>query len=305
MKILFLPFAKIELASSRLRAWWIAERLGADCHMWDGQIDLLMDYDVVVFQKQWDQARIEAYHKTSKAMRILKEAGKRVIWDLCDPIWWWIPKDAFQAHASHCSNIVVSSEGLADDLRPLGYNPFLSVKRSVIEDRLPFQQGTKEHKEVEIPTLVWFGHSTNRLPNLIGQTIVWKRLMEADNIPFKMRIIDDMPEMDQTFAFLSTNGRFEYRRFHYATEHKDILDCDVALLPPYPNPWGRMKGRVKWMTAAWAGLPIVDGNDYTLLADLLKNPISRQTFGESNRFIAERDYEIGKSIQEWKELLGC
>ena len=229
-------------------------------------------------------------------MAYLTGKGKRVIWDLCDPVWWWMPKEKFLFHVKQCSDVVVSTEGLKKDLGLLG------VDSTVILDRLPYREGHREASRESIPIVIWFGHSHNRLPSLIGMHILWGRLHE-NKFPFRMRILDDLPEMDQTFQHLPYKGQFNFQRFNWETEHQDLMEADIALLPPYPEPWGRMKQPTKWMTAAWAGLPITDGKSFDECRIFLSDEEARRKAGTNNRKIAERNFEINRSAAEWRKLL--
>lgn len=290
MKVLFLAFMGRKLASARIRAWNMADAWDeAECSNLVHR-DLAY-YDFFVFQKT------SISHDTIELAKAIKLAGKHIIWDICDPIWWWYPASDFLALAKYCSAFVVISKGLQEDLkRDMG------IDSVVIPDRLPFRDGWKVHKPVEEPVMGWCGHSSNRIPVMYGMGIVWNRLA-IDEVKCKVRLIDENPHAGQIKATPNYEHMMEYEEFNWETEHEQMMRCDVALVPPYPLPWGRMKGEIKSTVASWAGLPVTDGNNYPALKKLLKDWTVRQYFGQANRAEAEDLYEIHKSVDQYKELL--
>ena len=277
MKVLFLAYGPRSVGSSRLRAWNIADAWkDADC------LDRLVDdlsYDAFVFQKQKPHVKF----------------GSLVIWDLCDPVWWWIAEDEFRAAVKCCDAITVSSDGLADDLRSMEIYPI------VIPDRLPPSSKQKIHSEVRIPKLVWFGYATNRLA-LNGVWLSLQRLV-INGINFKFRIIDDMPDVLIPLCNQKLQDSLEYIRWNETTFEDDLLDCDIVLLPPYPDPWGAMKSQNKLATASWAGLPVVSGENYYELLELISDWKTRQRKGLAHRQMAEEFFDISQSVEEWKVLV--
>ena len=248
-------------------------------------------YDCFVYQK------ISVSQESIEFARMIRAAGKHLVWDICDPIWWWMPAEQFLALAKYVSAFVVISRGLQEDLKT-----DMQIDSVVIPDRLPYREKCKAHEYVKDPVLLWYGHSANRIPCLYGMGIVWNRLA-IDGIECRIRIMDEHPQALQIKATPNYEHLMEYEQYDYRTEHEDVMKADVACLPPYPPPWGLMKGEIKRTVASWAGLPYTDGNDYPELKQLLSDWRLRKDIGAENRMLAEDSYEIQRSVDQYKVLI--
>ena len=94
-----------------------------------------------------------------------------------------------------------------------------------------------------------------------------------------------------------------HRRWTLDQFHMDLLSADIALLPPHPGLIGRLKSDNKRATAMWAGLPITDGLDYVLLRELVDNAHERERIGREGRRIAEAQYDVRLSVQQWRDMI--
>ncbi|MBN1286155.1 MAG: hypothetical protein JXB47_12225 [Anaerolineae bacterium] len=292
MKLLFLAQGPIEWPSSRYRAWWVAEAMPqAGCVQLDDALaagSVHGGYDAVVFPKPCGP-EVQALAQTCRAR------GQRVIWDVCDPVWWLRPREA-REFLPLVDHIVVSSDGLAADLRHT-----LGWPSTVIPDRMKpaFHPTIKKHRAKPWPVLLWFGQSWNRLPSLSGALLTLHRLA-AEGVRFRLRVLDD-----------GAHGRdiqidgvdVEYHRWHLETFHDELCEADVALTPAYPGPWGRMKSLNKQVSAWWAGLPTADGENPELLKLLLHRARFRAEVGLHNRRLAESRYDVAQSVREWEGLV--
>ena len=106
MSACFIASGGVETASARMRAWWVAPH---------------MDATVVTIQDLQNGARLpEAdwyiWQKVTslEVMAGLLEQGKKQAWDICEPSWWWQPKQCREI-SNYASVIVASNQGLADD----------------------------------------------------------------------------------------------------------------------------------------------------------------------------------------------
>jgi len=279
---LFLAYSDRDWPSSRIRAWNVTDHWSdADCCPWQDGENLINSYDSIILQKIvnptiWNHLK-----------------GGEIFLDLCDPEWWL--KDTKQLlleYLPYFKKIVVSSKALKEDFfQTFGVQPVW------IDDRFPFVNGVREHQETAVVKLVWFGSTENRVPclNLIGET--FHRLI-AEGVKFELLIIDGKPNV----PYLPVPW-LHHVQWSKDSLHQILINCDVALLPQYPGPRGVMKSNNKKVTAYWAGLPIHEGIDYFTLKRLIENWRLRQKIGKKNREIAENDFEINKSVQQWKELV--
>jgi hypothetical protein len=289
MRALFLAQGPLEWASSRYRAWWVAAAADwADCVQIDALERVwLPDYDAVVFPK-WCDA--EARSLAGEAHR----RGQVVVWDLCDPIWWLRPVEA-RRFLPLVDHIVVSSTGLAEAV-----DAELGRRATVIPDRMDpaFHPTVKAHRDTARPVLLWYGQAWNRVPSLSGALLTLHRLA-AEGLAFRLRVLDDG---DPAGVFVEGLD-IEYHRWRLESFHDELLAADVALCPPYPGPWGRMKSENREVTAWWAGLPVADGDDPAHLARLLTDVEMRADIGRHNRRAAEAYYDVAQSAEAWARLL--
>lgn len=293
-RVLFLAISSREDASSRLRAWNVADAWpDADCIQWDGTMPDLTGVGVVVLQKLWPSNAHTKGVDMPALLRQLKASGVRLIWDVCDPIWWWIPQAKSRLMLEPMDAITVSSPGLRDSLRE-----DYGLEAIVIPDRLPYHTIVKDHWDSPSPGLVWFGYAQNRQPAFYSGRIALNRLV-VDAVKFRLLLIDgDGGETGQADA----NTYVERVIWNRQCFDIDLLNGDVAFLPAYPGIVGRMKSNNKEMTASWAGLPFSTGEDYRYLHRCLTDWKFRAAEGLKARAWAEAEYEIGTSVEQWKAL---
>jgi hypothetical protein len=99
--------------------------------------------------------------------------------------------------------------------------------------------------------------------------------------------------------------KFPVYYVQWSLEHENqvIASHDIAFLPPYPGPWGRVKSNNKSLTAWACGLPVSDGWDYEYLDELCANEVVRQQTTEQGRLKLEMSYQAQLSGMEWEKLL--
>lgn len=291
-RVLFVAQGPIEWASSRYRAWWIAEAAEwADCVQLS-RLTIDATHDVVVWPKPCGV-------KEREVVMQLQDAGKRIIWDICDPMHWLAPDDAREM-LKLVDGVVTSSPGLAFALQHE-----LQVQATVIADRMKpaFHPTAREHRESAAPVLLWFGQAWNRAQTLGSAALGLQRLM-AQGLRFRLRILDDGAGGGVNIDGIDV----EYHRWRLDTFHEELTNADIALIPPYAGPWGVMKSDNKNASAMWAGLPSVDLQswyDVDHCVQLIEDARIRAEVGAKNRAIAKRDYDIAQSVQEWEDYLKC
>lgn len=297
MKVHFLARADRWKASSRIRAWQVVDAWNhpdVTCSQWKKLEDIeQVEADVVVLQK------IKPSFTGDKILERLKaRTGCRVYWDMSDPEWCTRGDVFFQRVATHVDEFVMSTTGLQ-----VALEADHGITSVVIEDRFPYTPNQKVHAPTDIPIVVWFGLFPNRDVSIaaVYQTIL--RLYSNDHI-FILKIIDDQPDIILPDAERHIRKFVTYTKWHLDTFEQELLEGDVALLPPFPGEWGKMKSWNKQLTAAWAGLPTCDGQNYTVLKQLLTDWEYRAERGRFARAWAEREGNVIQSVQQWKDLLG-
>lgn len=265
MKYLFIAAGPYEWGSSRMRCYWTAEHLDADVVTFPmlvneaGDVNIPLDYDVYIFQKQ-------GHPEVQKA---LLERGKQVWIDHCDPMWWFSPNPVNEI-TRHSTGSVFSSKNLRNDfVEWYGKSGYPAL---VIPDRLKkeYFDHRKEHGPSVPVKLVWFGVSVNRVTLPGAMTNIMR--LKAQGINVQLTIMDDRPDVVET--------KYDIPIYHvpFSVEHEvSVLAAhDIALLPPYPGPWGKVKSDNKTRTASACGLPVTDGFDYEELKELVLNPAYRR-----------------------------
>lgn len=288
--VAFISQGPITWASSRFRAAWVAEAAPDVFRWYRGDDDLaLAGYQCLVFQKRYSD-------KDIALARAAKDRGVKIVFDMTDPLWWFDPKPVY-AMMSIADAITVSSAGMLQAVKDSG---LCDVVRH-IDDRMnpAYHPTTVQHGERDVPTLAWFGQAGNRV-GLIGALPILAYVANLGNV-FKLRIIDESPT-----SHLDLDGPFEIEYVPWALEtfHAQLTACDIAVLPPYPGPWGALKSENRAASAMWAGLPVIDGYNPGELVDLLTKPDLRAAQGKRNRDYAERHYDVAQSVTEWRDLLG-
>jgi hypothetical protein len=301
MRVLFLAGEDASWAGSRYRAWNLEPFLpGSTVVRWG--YDVRPDYygyDAVIFQKPYGQQTPQRMAAFLSLGEYLVQAGTKIYWDLCDPIWWWNDARWIEDFLSLCRGVVVSNEGLATDFRKS-----FGVKPVVIPDRMPYRKEMRIHAERERPVMVWYGYASNRGPSLTGITLCLSRLV-FEGIPHIFRIIDDYPKAMAWEDGRAWSANVEYGKWDERRFASDLCGCDIAIIPPYPHPWGSMKSENKTAEAYWSGLPVSDGTDYYRLRDLLLKWRMRADEGQRNRSIAEERFDVQQSAAQWTQLLGA
>lgn len=297
MKVHFFTRASRNRASCRIRAWQIVDAWNhpdVTCSKWSLLTDLdQIEADVVVLQKP------KSTLTTVETFAALKaRTGCRLIWDISDPEWCTRKDSYFHKQAAFIDEFVMSTMGLQWALEA-----DLGIKSVVIKDRFPFTEAQKVHQPTETPILVWFGMYPNRDVSL---AIVIQTLfrLAANHIPYRLKVIDERPDMPLPDGQRHIRELVTFKKWTLETIEQELLTSDVALLPAFPGAWGAMKSWNKPMTAAWAGLPTTDGQDYLALKRLLTDTDYRAEQGRLARAWAEKEGNIEQSVQQWKDLLG-
>ena len=297
MKILFLTAGPIDWGSSRFRCYWVAEcspdidAIPMDYVRQTGQIE--DGYDAYVFQKQG----------IPEAQKHLLDLGKQVWLDQCDPMWWFSPKEMKEI-ALQCTGVVCSNHGLANDFSMWALSTYgeKAPRTEMIPDRMKLGHYKRQRKHTSVTPVrfIWYGHSNNRA-TMVGAMANLERLWASD-YSIELTVVDDRGEtrelgLDQRFPLYQ-------QKFTLKRENEILSNHDIALLPPYPGPWGKVKSNNKMLTAWACGLPVTDGFDYDKLVELVENHELRQELANEGRAKVEEDWDVHQSAKDWLKLVG-
>ena len=278
MKTLFLTAGDISTASSRIRAYWPARYMDdAECTPLTQLGEVLPDAENYIFQK--------AVH--IDLMNWLLKKGKRVYWDICEPHHWFSPSLSREI-ADAATGVVACSSFLGED-----FSEWWGKSVTVIPDRIDLSEYThrREHTESTPVKFIWYGYSQNRFA-LLGALANLERLA-ANDYSISLTIYDDAAA-----GGWNITDMFPIRHLAWSleNENKVIASHDIAVLPPYPGPWGKVKSDNRSQVAEACGLPVTTGFDYRHLEQLVRDPAARRTQ-------YSRHTDVLQSAQEWEALL--
>lgn len=282
MKTLFITAGGMNWASSRMRAYWVAPYLpGADV-MTSAEFDRTPtgNYDAYIFQKFFNQV----------AAADLRASGKQVYWDICDPVWWWQPADVCGILAN-VDGVVCSSEALADDLHFWAREQGVKCSPDVIPDRLELSAFPIQHdhsKQSQVTRFIWYGMAANRIG--IYAAIDNLHRLRANGHNLSLTIFDDRPDIQLDLGHIPVY----HSKWSLENENRVIAEHDIALTPPYPGAWGKVKSNNRTLTALACGIPAIPGDDYTELVNAVRYP---------SRVIFPNGYCVEDSAKQWQQLL--
>jgi hypothetical protein len=283
IKTLFVASGPITWASARMRCYWPAKYMQV-AQVVTGDSYQSIDADNVIFQKVFD----------IEYAQITRRLGRKVFWDVCDPAWWWSP-DACREILANVDGVVCSSEALREDFEQWSLD---AVPSHCVPDRLelshfPLQ---RQHADAIPVRLIWFGLSVNRMA-LLGALTNLERLT-CNGHKIELTVFDNQP--DQVW----TNPYFPIYHTQWSLEKENevLSSHDLALLPPYPGPWGEVKSNNKRLTAWACGLPVTDGFNYERLEDAMDTAF-RRTVGAARRETVELNWTADLSAREWETIL--
>lgn len=275
----FIAAGPIEFASSRLRAYWIAEQMGANVILFsDLTPGWLPSADVIIWQKRAD---LEAIKATQHAIHIV---------DFCDPSWWWQPKGCAEL-CEWITGATFSNEALRQD-----FNNWCDpgIPTATIPDRMKLEHYPirRKHSSVTPTRIIWFGLALNRWA-LNGALANLERLA-ANGHSIELTIFDDRPDV----PFRGTDSFPVYHvRWSLDKENEVISAHDIAILPQYPGAWGWVKSNNRHITAGACGLSVSDGESYSELEFLVTNWAKRGHPVEIYKFLG-----LDKSVKELVEF---
>lgn len=300
MKVEFVACGDRYMASSRIRAWDLVEEWkdpNVTCHKlfrWTPN-----NPDIIVLQKVFLDHGTNQQPWAAEKLKLAYNSGVPLYWDLADPVWYWMKESNFRNIADRMKGIVVSSEGLRDRLKQeMGYDSVW------IDDRFPTPKKDNIYILNSPPILVWFGYGRNRTVALNSCALTLTRLA-ANGIYFDLHLIDQAETRykDERLASLMKIGTIEQIKWNYSTFWDELIDSDIALLPPQYFPLSNMKSQNKATLAKWAGLPVSDAQSYDELKRLIIDSTYRKVEGLKNRAWAEQYGHVRTSVEQWKEVI--
>lgn len=262
-KTLFIAAGPLSWGSSRMRAYWPAKHMDADAMTLPEALEKnsFDAYNTIVWQKVFNLELAEQ----------LK--GKRQLYDACDPVWWFAPEEA-ESVFKVVDGVVCSNDGLSDDLDEWLINRDLSLPVTTIPDSIDLSHFpiARIHTNVTPVRLIWFGVAVNRI-GLTGAITGLERAA-SNGHKIELTIFDEAAGND--WSGMVERFPVYHVKWSLDRENEVIANHDIAILPPYPGMWGKVKSNNKNMTALACGVPTSDGCDYAQLSRLISDPEYRK-----------------------------
>jgi hypothetical protein len=281
--VCFVVTGELRWASTRFRATWPAAYIPGSIVVQKTPKDGgdLPDADNYVWIKYADPVELDRHPRS------------RHFLDSCDPTWWWNP--SLRNVIDRMDGLVCSCQALADDLAGWSGHDVICIPDRIEMDEYPIKASQQHSDPVRF---IWFGASQNRI-SLFGALTTLERLA-ANGVNVNLTIFDDQPREQWN---VTAQYPWYYVNWTTDTENQVLAAHDIALLPPYPGPWGQVKSNNKSLTAWANGLAVCDGQDYNRAYELATKSEARRAdvaFGRAKLGFGFYAEESGK---QWREVL--
>lgn len=236
--------------------------------------------DVLIFQK--------VYWNVDYYLPETYKGGVKIL-DICDPDW--LDNMYVKRTIDNMDAVVVPSKGLQDFIMQMTDKP---VK--LIPDRfdMEFVPKLKKHKG-EIKRAVWFGYRHN-------SDVLEGAIQTLERMGIALTVISDDDPIMWRFATQPDNYRKKYKFHKYNEEsiYTRLQEADICLLPEGIRPKDIFKSNNKTIKAQLAGLPVAKNIDDL---ERLMSSVERNKEAEYNYTNTKKQYDIKKSIKEYKDLI--
>jgi len=291
LKIGFLQHGRENSAGTRVRVLYVVKYI--ENGISSRNPDDLTDCDAVIFQKRYKKEDVIF-------ARWLRSQGKKVLMDLCDPVW---DKDYPAVYFDITGDRQEDFEELLDlselvmvctpRLKEM-FDSQYSVKSKVLIDRfdLAIHRFDKVHTQKDIYTILWHGNKFN-VPSLDLARDGLEKLYR--DIPFKLVIVHETgAKRLEPFSFDT-----EYKVWDLQTINDEIRKADITINTHEPNTYKSNGKTVK----SWAlGIPCVEKNFYNECKRLLISADTRNREAVSKRQLVEEEYDSRISAEEIKDI---
>ena len=290
------------LASSRIRGHWLAKywkeaddffypeyfnQTSEEFFNPENQLKLFKDYQVVIFNKTYEW----------KLAKLLKNNGKKVIVDFCDP-------DHLLSHSSkervkNCLQtlefadaVVVNGEKLKESISKI-YNGNIYI----IPDRVDFtfHKPQKQTHREKIRSIVWYGYSENL-------RILEPYIADIIDMGIEITIITDKP--DDGFIISSQNDPRKFvtfKHWHPETVNQQIIEHDLVFIAKDQDEYFRQfKSYNRYLTATALKMPFAEDIEHL---KCLKSKKSREEQVKELYKIVKKYHNVKISVKEYKKII--
>lgn len=240
--------------------------------------------DVLVFQKEFctQDYKFPAHYPGTKIL------------DICDPCW--LEGNLVKETVDAVDAVVCATDNITKFIQQLTDKPIRTIPDRFDLELVP--ERIKHEKTAEM--VVWFGYRHNaetlkpalRLIKELGL----KLIVIAQDDPLVWQWLDTIQDA-QEFRYAS----YSFIKYNEDTIYTDLQKADYAILPVGNRPVDHFKSNNKTVKAILAGLPVAKtGDDMRKFMD----PKEREAYMERKYDQTREEYDVRKSIEEYKELIG-
>lgn len=235
--------------------------------------------DALIFQKVY----ITADYKFPAHFENIK------ILDICDPDW--LEGVAIKETIDAMDAITVPTEKLKEFLSQLTSKPIVVIPDRFDIDKIP--KKPKSHTK-EASTVIWFGYQHNAsllrpaLP-IIRELGLNLKIISNDD-PFLHQYPDSIPI-----------EKYEFIKYDEDTIYQQLQKADFAIFPQGGRAKDPYKSNNRTVKTILAGLPVATTKDEVL--NLMK-PENRITYMREHYDTMKEEYDVRKSVEQYKELIG-
>ena len=232
--------------------------------------------DVLIFQKVY----------TSEDYKFPGHYPGKTILDICDPDWMEGVNIVESCHAVDA--VVCPTEALAAFLRQFTKNV------RVIPDRFDLEPIPEPKKHTQkAKTIVWFGYSHNA-------EALRPAIALIEELKLNLVIISNDDPIANRWGVRDANEYYKYIKYDEDTIYEELQKADFAILPDGLRPHDKYKSNNKTIKANLAGLPVAKTPEEV---NLYMSGEERQKWVDSNLEAIRDEYDIRRSVEEYKELI--
>lgn len=191
--------------------------------------------------------------------------------------------------------LICSCQPLADDLAEWSGRPVTCIPDRIELSCYPLEADQENNVPMRF---IWYGAAQNRIA-LFAALSTLDRLA-ANGVNISLTIFDDQPAQQWN---LRPDYPIYYSEWREETENEVLASHNIALLPPYPGPWGKVKSNNKSLTAWANGLVVCDAQDYEIAYKMATDTRFRECQAAENSASLAAEYYAQKSGHQWREVL--
>lgn len=211
---------------------------------------------------------------------------KKKILDICDPDWLEGVNIVETCHAVDA--VTCPTEPLATFLRQF------TKKVVVIPDRFDLSVIPEPKKHTQrAKTAVWFGYSHNA-------DCLRPAIPMIEQLGLDLLIISNDDPIVNRWGIRGREEYYRFKKYNEDTIYHDLQRADFAILPDGLRPNDVFKSNNKTIKANLAGLPVAKTPEDV---EAFMEPENRQKWIDDNLHQIRQDYDIRRSVEQYKELI--